>query len=109
MQNNFRIPDAMFEVQSVMSSIDNEEPSPFIELTSTSGSMDSLKFIIGEFSLADKLYDNGDGKLQFSISFLDKTKEENDKLIALHIDTIHKIVYNMIEDIANKLSETTEV
>lgn len=103
MKSNFGIDGMMFEAQTVMSNVDGEEPTPFIEFNPIEGSMVGNKFIIGEFKIKDELYDNGDGQLQFSVSFLDKTKKENDKLLLDHIETINKIVKKIVEDATRDL------
>ena len=108
MQNNFGLDSMLFEVETVMSQIGEESPTPFIEITSIEGDMTGLKFIIGEFRFTDTTHDNGDGELQFSVSFVDKTKEENDQLLKLHIETINHIVYNLIEDLTNNSDEVVK-
>ena len=99
MQNNFGLDNMLFEVETVMTQINNEEPSPFLELTPLEGDMLGSKFLIGEFRMTDETFENGDGQLQFSVSFSDKTKKENYELLEQHTETINKIVINMLEDI----------
>ena len=108
MQNNFGLDDMLFEAETVMSQIDKESPTPFIEITPIKGDMVGLKFIIGEFELTDTKHDNGDGELRFSVSFVDKTKEENDQLLKLHIETINHIVYDLIQDLTNNSDEVAK-
>lgn len=103
MKSNFGIDGMMFEVQTVMSNVDEEEPTPFTEFNPIEGSMLGNKFIIGEFKINDELCDNGDGQLQFSVSFLDKTKKENDELLLDHIETINQIVKKIFEDVTRDL------
>ena len=99
MKTNFGIDAMMFEAETVMAKIEEDEPSPFIEITPTEGNIVGHKFIVGEFKIKDELYENSDGNLQFSVSFLDKSKKENDKLMTLHIKTINQIVMDMISNI----------
>lgn len=99
MQDNFGLDDMLFQVETIMSNVNDEEPSPFLELNPIKGELVGHKFIIGEFKMTDVEYDNGDGQLQYSVSFIDKTKEETDELTIKYTDTINKIVMNMIENI----------
>lgn len=99
MQNNFGLDDMLFEVETVMAHINDEAPSPFLELVPLEGSMVGSKFIIGEFRITDETYENGDGEMQFSVSFPEKTKKENDEMVETHAETINKIVINMLEDL----------
>jgi len=110
MQNNFGLDDMLFEVETVMSQIDNEEPSPFLEITPIEGDLVGSPFLIGEFRMTDKTHENGDGELQFSVSFVDKPKAENDELLAKHIETINHIVYKLLDELTSmdKSNEDSE-
>ncbi len=99
MQSNFGLDNMLFEVETVMSNINDEEPSPFLELVALEGDMIGNTILIGEFRRTDVEYDNGDGQLQFSVSFMDLDKKQNDELLEKHIDTINKIVMNIIESV----------
>lgn len=98
MQNNFGLDGMLFEVETVMSHVKSEEPSPFLEVNPIEGDMVGYKFLIGEFKVTGKTHENGDGELQFSVSFVDKSEDENDELLTKHIETIKHIVNNLLED-----------
>jgi hypothetical protein len=104
-QNNFGLDGMLFEVETIMTSINDDDPTPFLELVPLEGNMVGSRFIIGEFRMTDIEYDNGNGQLQYSTIFPDKTKEENDELLKLHLDTINKIVMDMITSIAKDKNE----
>lgn len=96
MQSSFGIEGMKFEVISVMASIENDEPTNHLEVTPIIGNLVGYKFIIGEFKMSDDTYENGDGKLKYNIAFLDKSKEENDKLIEDNAEDINTIVTNIV-------------
>jgi hypothetical protein len=96
--NDFGISGMNFNVESVMASIHDEAPTEHIEFTPLEGEMVGLKFIIGEFKLTDKTYDNGDGEVTFNTSFLDKTDAENTELMEKYIEEIKTIAHVLIKN-----------
>jgi hypothetical protein len=98
MQNNFGLDGMLFEVETVMSNIESDDPSPFLEVTPIEGEMVGYKFLIGEFTTTGIIHENGDGELQFSVVFVDKSKEENDELLTKYIEAIKHIVNKLVED-----------
>lgn len=96
MQSSFGIEGMKFEVISVMAQISNDEPTNHLEVTPIEGELVGNKFIIGEFDMIEETYENGDGKLKYNIAFLDKTKDENNVLIADNIATINAIVTDIV-------------
>lgn len=95
MQQNFGLEDYLFDVETVMAKIENSEPTECLEFTPIKGDIKDT-FIIGEFLMVDT-YENGDGKMRYSISFLNKDKTENDILVAEHYNIINSIVYKIVE------------
>lgn len=104
MQTSFNLDGELFEVEMIMSSVDEEEPSQFLEIKPIEGTMIGNTFIIGEFKFIEDVSSEDSDNLSFNAVFLNKTAEENTQLIKLHLDTINKIVLNMFKDIEDKLS-----
>lgn len=100
MKNNFGLCDMLFEVETVMSNIKDEEPTPFIQLTPLEGDMVGTRFLIGEFRLIDS--DDDMGQVQFSVSFPDFDEKEADNLAQKYLETLTKIVTTMMEDCKNE-------
>lgn len=98
MQENFGINGMLFEVSTVMASIENDEPTPHVEVVPIEGYLVGYPFIIGEFKFTDIVYENGDGQVKCSIAFTDKTKDENDELISQHANLLNTIVTTLISN-----------
>lgn len=106
MQDNLGLVDMLFNVDSVMVSINDSEPTEHIEITPIEGSMVGYKFVIGDFVMTDKTHDNGDGEVKFEVSFLDVDEDTNNLLIAEHHDTINSIAEGLIKKAIEEFSET---
>lgn len=105
MQTSFNLDGELFEVEMIMSNVDIEEPSPFLEILPLEGSMVGNTFIIGEFKFTEDDESEDSDNLSFNIVFTDKSKQENDELCKLHLNTINTIVTNIFKDIADKISD----
>lgn len=97
MEKDFGLINSLFNVEMVMNSIDRKEPEPSLEITPIEGDIKD-SFIIGGFRMTDKEYSNGDGQMQFSVSFTDKTEEENAILIEKHSSIIQHIALEIVKE-----------
>lgn len=96
-ERDFGFPNSKFNIDVVAASVDDADPKEFLEFTPIDSDIKD-KFIVGEFTMTDKTYDNGDGQLKFTVIFNDKTVEESDKLCSKHINTINKLVQTLFAE-----------
>lgn len=108
MKKTFAFDGSEYDIESVYSSVEYEEPSQFLQFTATTGELVGYVFIIGEFKFeTDDEVENDDdaGQLKFSVSFLNKTAEENKVLFNKYHETFKGIVTEILEDVASDLKD----
>lgn len=109
MKKTFAFDGSEYDIESVYSSVEYEEPSQFIQFTATTGELVGYVFIIGEFEVEkgdEASNDDDDGnKLKFSVSFLNKSAEENKVLFNKYHETFRSIVTEILEDIVSDLKD----
>jgi hypothetical protein len=98
MQTNFGLSDMLFDVDTVMVKVGEDEPTEAISVNPIQGDMTGSRFTIGNFRFNGKEYDNGDKQLAFDVSFVGVTADENTQLIIDHQATISKIANTIIQE-----------
>jgi hypothetical protein len=98
MQTNFGIDGMMFDAETVMIKVRDDEPIEAISITPTDGSMVGYPFTIGNFTITGVKYENGDGQVKFDVSFINVPDDENESLVIRYKDVVNQIAYRLIAD-----------
>jgi hypothetical protein len=98
MQTNFGLSNNLFEVETVMVQVGEDEPVEAIQIDPIEGPMVGNKFTISNFRFSDLVYDNGDRQLAFDVSFNGIRSDKNDVVVAHYQDTITAIANKIVQD-----------
>ena len=97
----------MMNVDVVMTSYEKDEPSPFFELEFLDGKLAGQKMVMGEFDFSCEDGED-DGEVSYSVAFEDKTKDENDTMVADNVELIRTIATSIMEEVVRLAEEDLE-
>ena len=96
--NNENLP--MMNVDVVMSSYEQDEPTPFFELEFLEGHLKGRKLLLGEFGFEYEDVPDGEVSASYSVAFEGESQEANDEIVADNVEFIREIVSSLLEEVA---------
>ena len=95
----------MFNVDVVMTSYEQDDPSPFFELEFLEGNLKGKKLLMGEFDFSGECGSIDEADVSYSVAFEGLDDNENDIIIADNVELIKQIAASILEEVVRLAEE----